>query len=389
MMRVTMLTVCGCLPFVVAKTLRADTQFDNLSLGTLTEGVDQAADTSTSGLNLPVGYTNRPAGVDDGLWTIVIPEGDLQVTLTFDADNGGTINPGGPLDLDLRVYDFPETEIGASISATSSVEIVELFNLPAGTYYAHADGFTDAGAYIISYEHTPPPPPFCEANSNAVLCADFAEGVPPDGWSIIDSTANGSWQSNTFWGDGNYTGGAGLSAAVNTEVIGEADVDTSLVSPLFVVPTGASLEFLQNSQSFTEEFDEFDVDINTGGAWINLLSQTGENHGTFFDVPGDAISIPLTGFGGQEAQVRFRHAANFEWYWQVDNIAVPVICGGGSDMNNSGGLDLTDYTLFADCHQGPNVTPADGNCRCGDDDGDEDIDLADVAALQRLFSPGL
>ncbi len=56
------------------------------------------------------------------------------------------------------------------------------------------------------------------------------------------------------------------------------------------------------------------------------------------------------------------------------------------DSNGDGGVDLFDYAELNTCTSGPGGEPVDPSCACFDFDEDQDIDLKDVAAFQRLFS---
>jgi Immunoglobulin domain/Immunoglobulin I-set domain len=58
-----------------------------------------------------------------------------------------------------------------------------------------------------------------------------------------------------------------------------------------------------------------------------------------------------------------------------------------ADLACDGLVDLADYQSFIDCRTGPDVTIVDGTCRAFDVDFDDDVDLVDWAALQRLFDP--
>ena len=68
----------------------------------------------------------------------------------------------------------------------------------------------------------------------------------------------------------------------------------------------------------------------------------------------------------------------------IDNIDFLCAMPGYGDLNNDGDVDLSDYTIFAQCLQGPNVTVV-GDCLNADADADDDVDAADFAAFQEAI----
>ncbi|MBN1489443.1 MAG: family 10 glycosylhydrolase [Phycisphaerae bacterium] len=68
----------------------------------------------------------------------------------------------------------------------------------------------------------------------------------------------------------------------------------------------------------------------------------------------------------------------------VQVIASPVTIG---DADNDGDVDLTDFSAFRQCFNGPNRAYAsDGNCAAADADDDNDVDLTDFIAFQYCFN---
>jgi len=148
---------------------------------------------------------------------------------------------------------------------------------------------------------------------------DFNAGgaFPPGSWTVRDNTGNGDWQLNTYFGEGNYTLGDGTCAMVDSDWYGMVDLDTELISMSFTVPTGATLEFDHDFDWYSGGNDEkCDVDIDVGAGWVNLIGWSGN------DYTGH-VSVDLSGYAGQSAQIRFRYYdANWEWHWQVDDVGV-------------------------------------------------------------------
>jgi hypothetical protein len=56
-----------------------------------------------------------------------------------------------------------------------------------------------------------------------------------------------------------------------------------------------------------------------------------------------------------------------------------------ADCNVDGCVDLVDYAAFPVCMTGPNED-VPTHCACNDLDHDGDLDLSDVAGLQRVFT---
>ena len=110
---------------------------------------------------------------------------------------------------------------------------------------------------------------------------------------------------------------------------------------------------------------------------FELIRSTVDGGGTMFCTGGDfelsgTIGQPDAGTmeGGE-----FELAAGF-WFG-----ASP------GDCNTDGLTDLVDYDSFNRCISGPGETPRMG-CTCYDLDGDDDVDLSDVAGFQGNFFGG-
>jgi hypothetical protein len=55
------------------------------------------------------------------------------------------------------------------------------------------------------------------------------------------------------------------------------------------------------------------------------------------------------------------------------------------DLDWDGDVDLTDFSVFQGCFNGPNRAPAQAGCGREDFDGDTDVDMNDFAILQSCF----
>lgn len=151
---------------------------------------------------------------------------------------------------------------------------------------------------------------------------DFEDGLA--GWTVVDNAGTGiGWATNVDWAEGNYTNGSGMCASTDSDDF-PGEYDSELVSALFKVPTGAIMTASVNYANFAN-LDFFDIDINTGSGWTNLLSWN-EDHGGFYSGPGEDVVLDLSSFAGADAKIRFHHynpnTSDWDWYVQVDNIAV-------------------------------------------------------------------
>ncbi len=156
-----------------------------------------------------------------------------------------------------------------------------------------------------------------------ILNEDFDGGTfPPLGWTVVDTTSNGPWLLNTDYGRANDTGGAGDCAAIDGDAIGWGALDTELITPSFVVPSGASLEFAHSFRWYSGGLiEQGDVDISVGGGpWALLRNYSGADHG----YPGGAHeSIDLSAYAGSDVRIRFHYYdANWDWWWQIDDVSV-------------------------------------------------------------------
>ena len=169
----------------------------------------------------------------------------------------------------------------------------------------------------------------------------FGAGVPA-GWATTDAAGAG-----VAWGGlpacretVNYTGGASGAVCVSSDRSGPAEVDASLLSPVFSLAganTSASLVFRANYQNFSR-FDFLDLDLSTNGgsAWTNLL-RWNEDHGLFRQGGGEEVMVDLSAFKGQ-SNLRLRWRAHdpgtgdFDWYAQIDDVRIQCDqspCPGG------------------------------------------------------------
>ncbi|MEP5611475.1 MAG: choice-of-anchor J domain-containing protein [Cyclobacteriaceae bacterium] len=218
----------------------------------------------------------------------------------------------------------------------------------------------------------------------ALLFEDFEDATfPPADWSVVDNEGTGvTWQFAADYGEGNYSG-SGEAATTSSDAFGSAEFDTELITPEIQVDgqDGLVLEYLVNYQNFAAS-DFLDVDISTDGGlnWTNMLSWN-EDHGSFFSMPAELVSIQLDTFlaGATSFQVRWHYydpnSGDFDWYAQIDDVVIGVpwlsidqtagvVPGGGSlDIEvtfDASSLDVGDYMtnliVCSDDLKNPEVT---------------------------------
>ncbi len=183
----------------------------------------------------------------------------------------------------------------------------------------------------------PASPSMCRDIVEDLVCnagtVEFGDGIA-DSWTVVDNEGTGViWTdiASSFIG-GNWTGGTGEAASVNSDAFLFTDYDTELITSPFSLQNqaSASLDYLVNFQNLIPGADILDVDITTDGGsnWANLLSWS-EDHplGGLFAAPGEAVSIDLGAYLGEpEVQVRWHYYnpafGDWDWYAQVDNVAL-------------------------------------------------------------------
>ncbi len=159
------------------------------------------------------------------------------------------------------------------------------------------------------------------------------ETFPPVGWTVVDNAGTGvQWSFANDWGDGNYTGGSGEAATVNSDAAGTVEFDTELRSPSMDVngQTGLTLQYDANYQNLAG-LDFLDTDISTdgGATWTTMVSWN-EDHGGFFSEPGEVVNIDLDPYlvGATSFIVRWHYydpnTGDWDWYAQIDNVVIGV-----------------------------------------------------------------
>jgi hypothetical protein len=175
---------------------------------------------------------------------------------------------------------------------------------------------------------------------------DFSAGLPA-GWTVIDNAGTGAkWRFDDPGTRGNLTGGSGGFAIVDSDFAGSINVDTELRTPAYNY-TGATNVTMQFRTDFFHYSIEYaDVDIRTNGAasaWSNVWRRTG------VDVTGPTnivLNVSAQAAGKTNVAFRFHYwNANYEWWWQVDDVLIAKSgnTAGNPGISPEGGLDASGY----------------------------------------------
>ncbi len=222
-------------------------------------------------------------------------------------------------------------------------------------------GFPNTFSKVANYE------------SPTVIQQDFNAGgtFPPAGWIVqhLGGTAGCDWDygSNTQGRD-NYTGGTGDYADANSDFCGSGTtMDTALVTPVFSIPTGASVAQLEFKHAFADYYSSSYgyVQISTtgqGGTYTTLAT-----YGPCAQALCDSgtKTISLTSYLGQSnCALRWRFVSN-DWnlFWQVDDVRVDAGDAGceTSVCTPAPLLTYGNYTEMDDTACNNNLYPEPGD----------------------------
>ncbi len=160
----------------------------------------------------------------------------------------------------------------------------------------------------------------------AGLSQDF-ETWPPAGWSIVDNVSGNSliWNLDSAYGDGNYTGGSGHAADVNSDKNSNVPYDAELRSPALNLNTFTStlLSYKLNYQHYISDVLDVDISTNGGASWTNLrhfITDQGLDSSL-----GTSDTINLSAYVTQTNVIlRWRYYAvnskPWDWYAQIDQV---------------------------------------------------------------------
>ena len=369
--------------------------------GTVTDGVNPLAAATVTATGEYSTVTD-----DNGVYTLELPAGDYDVTAWLYGYNPATATnitiaagevttqdfvlevgttytlsgvvtdagTGWPLYARLDIFGYPFGPIFTDpLTGAYSVDMVEgpynlTVNAVSGGYNKATASFTISGDLVLDF-------PLdvdlleCTAPGYIYTAPSFSEDFevwPLANWSVVTNIVDGLlWDSSEAYDDGNYTGGDGLAADVNSDANRDVEYDTELISPIIETASLPNLHLVYKANMIIYSgLEALDLDIsNDGGTtWTNLLRWM-ENHGVMYGTPGETVSIDLTPYAGESFQLRWHYYTPerdpYDYYVQIDEVRLGASCdlipdsglvvGGVYDANT--GLEIA----------GPLVTDADLN----------------------------
>lgn len=275
------------------------------------------------------------------------------------------------LGVNYKLYDWSNTQIGATISGTGSV-----IDLPAisttDIYYVNAEGTGSicAGPYtmkdgedfhFISMTNYSDPSNV-DAGMETTICEESNQQLngSADVSSLIlfeedfestfkfnmrndgDNSGENTYET-WYWTSGAYSSGTSY-ARVNSDAYGTFDMDEALITPEFDGSNMSSitLDFDHNLPIYSSEIA--DVDVWNGTSWITVASYTTEQGDNTTPSPAN-VSLDLSSYKNDRMKVRFRYYdANYEYWWIIDNITVTGTPTANYTWDNSSSLSNSNIS---------------------------------------------
>ncbi|WP_256838456.1 cell wall-binding repeat-containing protein [Ornithinimicrobium faecis] len=147
------------------------------------------------------------------------------------------------------------------------------------------------------------------------LSESFDDYALPEGWTLEDLAGEGhNWEFEDPYGLENETGGEGGFAVANSDAYMDSVWDALLVSPPIDLSgqTDPTLIFKNSYITFGLGSAAAEVTTDGGATWTPVWEQTSDSQGEV------RVDLPTA----NEVQVRFRYIANWDLYWQVDDVFV-------------------------------------------------------------------
>jgi subtilisin family serine protease len=291
---------------------------------------------------------------------------DVSLDVAPNTTVSGTVTDGSghgwPLDAKVSVPDAPGGLVTWTDPFTGeySLELPEeathtLVVEPTMTGYGTLTQEVEVGTEPTSADLAPRVLAECTAPgyipTDFLAVEEFESGAVPDGWTVEDLAGTEQvWTFDDAFGYGNFTGGEGLFAEVNSEGYGEDGVqDTTLTSsPYDLSSLAAPLVTFDQAYFVLEDgFADVAYSIDGGVTWERALSQDPSAVGRKI--------VALPGAGGEsDVRLRFHYsAAGYAGLWQIDNVSVGDACepveggfvaGFVKDRNTGDGINGASVT---------------------------------------------
>jgi hypothetical protein len=323
-----------------------------VSLYSYETAAEQDVVVSTPGMTITTNFNLQKAGIADVSGTITDGSGHgypLYALVRFEA--------GGHQE-EVKTDPF-SGEYGMDLYQNTAYEVV-VSGLMDGYDETTESGVTFTGA-TATRDDVLELDEFCGASGYTIdngIYQPFNEEIQPEGWQVVDDAGTGVvWRFDDPAGRSNLTGGTGPFAITDSDYYGYREVDTSLISPSLDL-SGETSAYVSFDQDFyyyknsNNEIADVDVSIDGGASWQNVLRQGPETE----SVRGpnqQRVDISSVAAGQPNVRVRFRYYdANFDYWWQVDNIRVgPYTCGmvpGGVMLGFVHDIDTGDPLIGAE-----------------------------------------
>jgi len=292
-------------------------------------------------------------GVVSGTWNEELKDLAEAVITEFDNVLIASSGPPGANGLSIYLPDF-----GRSISSQYNPDVV----LFAESSWAE---------FLVAFQQADPFPEL-----KVYWQENFDEGLP-ESWTVVDGYSDGKTWTDSNPGKRVISNLTSPFMIVDSDWAGRVNMDESLVSPSFSLPSRPCYLVFDHYFHFYElgNQEKGELDISAGnGNWENLISFTGS------DTSGLVI-INLSAYAGQ-SKVQFRwhyYQANYDWYWAIDNIRILVLAVGQrkGDINRDDEIDIRDVILCLRMVTG--LMPVDQEKADLDENGE--VDIQDVILI--------
>jgi len=164
---------------------------------------------------------------------------------------------------------------------------------------------------------------------------DFNTGQPSE-WQITGA----GWSFDDPGQRGNLTGGTGIFAIVDSDYIGETQVVSALVSPVFDFSgfSDVTISFKTDFRHYSGDLARVDYSLaGTNGPWTSAWTVPAAN------LPGPrtrTVVLPPAVNMAPHAAFRFYYEGYYAWWWQVDDVEL-------SGVQNAAGMTVVPVTDWA------------------------------------------
>ena len=245
---------------------------------------------------------------------------------------------------------FPSTSAAGTVQQTFSGTPTATGTWVTTFHASDKDGVDSETITITAH-------PFIASNFVGVLDESFDTGLPA-GWSVTtNGHATAYWRFDNPSNRVNYVGGSDPFAIADSDYAGSVNMDTSLQTPPMNLLTLSEVfvEFRSDFYVYEQATGDVDVSVNgLNGPWINVWRRTADEWGTL-----EVVDLSAHASGRTNVAVRFRyHNANFDWWWQVDDVKV---YGYEVDSDGDGIPDAWELHYFGDLETADAASDFSGN----------------------------